>query len=551
MSYRDVREQDVLAAIARFDELGGEAFLERYGYDKARRFVLVHNGKQYDSKAIVGVAHEFLDGRALTPDEFSGGRATVGRRLGALGFVVQERGALPQLLLQPRGGARDGGPQNFKRTVEEGIRLDDHAEALGADLAELRALYRDGTARLWGNTPPAKSNNPKAKAIRGRRVGDRVLFYAERTFIAEAVILKLFHNPAAARSIWGVDQTGATFEHMMALGDVTLIRRDATDLVLRTTGQETLRSVTLVPADVEPPAGPVAPPPPPDDGPVSAEEFLTRLLTLHGREQAAKRDSVALLWTIGQVHRKPRLHPWSTFRQEVAKVLTTCGLEGADELERPFYDLRRTGFWRVVPESAAPGAADAEEPSAGFTDESHRLLVDVAFRTKAINVLRSRHLDGEDHEVLLASVGLEDYATASGEPRSGGRSRERRLRPNTGSSVARDREVVRRVKALHDHTCQFCHTRLNTGFGYYSEAAHIRGLTVHKGPDELENLLCLCANCHVQFDGFGLYVDEGDVVRRVRDRGEVGKLRRVSGHAIEDAHIAYHRDLCVIAPSND
>lgn len=548
MSYRDVREQDVLAAIALFEELGGDAFLDRYGYDKARRFVLVHNGKQYDSKAITGVAHQFVDGRALRPDEFSGGRATVGRHLGALGFVVQERSDQPQILLQPRGGRRDGGLENFARTVEKGIRLADHAEAFGADLAELEALYRDGTARLWGNTTPASDNNTKAKAIRGRRVGDRVLFYAERRFIAEAVILKLFHNPAAARSVWGGNETGAPFEHMMALGDVRLIDEDATDLVLRSTGQETLRSVTLVAAaepglPFEQPTPPVTPP---GAAPFSAEEFLAQLLTLHNQKQAAKRDSVALLWAIGQVTRERRLHLWSTFRQEVSGVLTTCGLEGADELERPFYDLRRTGFWRVVPEGAAAGA----EPSAGFTEDSYRLLVDVSFRTKAINALRSRHLDDvEDHEMLLASVGLEDFATVDGGRRRDGRtSGERRLRPNRGSSVVRDQDPVKKVKALYDHYCQFCRTRLKTGFGYYSEAAHIRGLTVHNGPDELENLLCLCANCHVEFDGFGLYVDEDYVVRRVRDRSELGKLHRAPGHDIDVAHLSYHRDLCVIAP---
>ncbi|MBB5804953.1 putative restriction endonuclease [Saccharothrix ecbatanensis] len=553
MSYRDVRGQDVLAAIARFDEVGRDAFLERYGYDKARRFVVVHNGKQYDSKAIVGVAHEFLDGRALTPGEFSGGHATVGLHLRGLGFVVQERRDPQQLLLQPRGGARDGGPGNFKRTIEKGVRLADHADAFGEDLAELQALYRDGTAKLWGNTPPApaKQNSLKAKAIRGRRVGDRVLFYAKRTFIAEAVILKLFHNPAAARSIWGADKTGETFEHMMALGDVRLIREDATDLVLRATRQETLRSVTLVPAGkfVTPTEQP-KPTKPSPDGPFSVEQHMTELLTLHSPERSAKSESVALLWTIGQVGDKPRLHPLSTFRQGVSMVLTACGVEGADEVERPFYDLRRTSFWRIDPEETPSSAANAPEPRAGFTDEFHRLLMDVSFRTKAINALRSRHLDDiEDHESLLASVGLGDYLTVSGGPqRDADTPGERRRRPNQGSSVVRDPKVVKKVKALYDHTCQFCGTRLSTGFGYYSEAAHIRGLTVHTGPDDLENLLCLCANCHVQFDGYGLYVDEDYVVRRVRDRVEVGKLRVVPDHPIDAAHITYHRELCVIAP---
>lgn len=86
----------VLAAIAEYDQLGQEEFLRRYGFDQARQYVLVHDGKRYDSKAIVGVAHGFLPGKAaLAADEFSGGRATVGQLLARLGFHVEERGEQP------------------------------------------------------------------------------------------------------------------------------------------------------------------------------------------------------------------------------------------------------------------------------------------------------------------------------------------------------------------------------------------------------------------------------------------------------------------------
>lgn len=85
----DITQDAVLAAIAEYDRLGQEEFLQRYGFDRARQYVLVYDGKRYDSKAIVGVAHGFLPGRAsLAADEFSGGRATVGRLLGRLGFNV-------------------------------------------------------------------------------------------------------------------------------------------------------------------------------------------------------------------------------------------------------------------------------------------------------------------------------------------------------------------------------------------------------------------------------------------------------------------------------
>jgi 5-methylcytosine-specific restriction protein A len=90
MAFQDITREAVLAAIAEYDELGQDEFLARYGFDRARAYLLFHDGKEYDSKAIVGVAHRFLPGeRALSAREFSGGEATVGHLLRRLGFTVQ------------------------------------------------------------------------------------------------------------------------------------------------------------------------------------------------------------------------------------------------------------------------------------------------------------------------------------------------------------------------------------------------------------------------------------------------------------------------------
>jgi 5-methylcytosine-specific restriction protein A len=88
---REIEREQVLGAIAVCDGLGRDEFLRRYGYERARAYVLVHDGKAYDSKAIVGVAHGFLSGdeRPLTSREFSGGEMTVGRLLRRLGFTVR------------------------------------------------------------------------------------------------------------------------------------------------------------------------------------------------------------------------------------------------------------------------------------------------------------------------------------------------------------------------------------------------------------------------------------------------------------------------------
>jgi 5-methylcytosine-specific restriction enzyme A len=90
MGWRDITREAVLAAIAEYDRLGQDEFLSKYGFDRARSYLLIHDGKPYDSKAIVGVAHGFLPGeRALSARDFSGGEATVGRLLRGLGFTVR------------------------------------------------------------------------------------------------------------------------------------------------------------------------------------------------------------------------------------------------------------------------------------------------------------------------------------------------------------------------------------------------------------------------------------------------------------------------------
>ena len=78
MSYRDVTREAVLSALAEFDKLGRAEFLSRYGYGEAVGYYVVHEGRRFDSKAIVGAAHGFLTGRKpLPPSAFSGGAATV------------------------------------------------------------------------------------------------------------------------------------------------------------------------------------------------------------------------------------------------------------------------------------------------------------------------------------------------------------------------------------------------------------------------------------------------------------------------------------------
>jgi len=79
----------VLEAIAEYDELGRDAFLQKYGFDRSRYFVVAYEGKEYDSKPLLGAgyAHQFPDAEPPRAGEFSGGNETR-RILERLGFAL-------------------------------------------------------------------------------------------------------------------------------------------------------------------------------------------------------------------------------------------------------------------------------------------------------------------------------------------------------------------------------------------------------------------------------------------------------------------------------
>lgn len=88
MTLSDVTHAGVLAAVDEFDHRGREGFLRLTGFGAARAYFLRHDGKLYDSKAIVGFAHGVSTGAPLGPGDFSGGDKTVAQRLEMLGFEV-------------------------------------------------------------------------------------------------------------------------------------------------------------------------------------------------------------------------------------------------------------------------------------------------------------------------------------------------------------------------------------------------------------------------------------------------------------------------------
>lgn len=90
MALKDLTRDAVLQAVAEYDRLGRDEFLDLYGFGSAKSYFVVIDGNKYDSKAIAGVAHGFArpDLGPLAFSDFSGGRNEVQQKLERLGFEV-------------------------------------------------------------------------------------------------------------------------------------------------------------------------------------------------------------------------------------------------------------------------------------------------------------------------------------------------------------------------------------------------------------------------------------------------------------------------------
>jgi putative restriction endonuclease len=108
----------------------------------------------------------------------------------------------------------------------------------------------------------------------------------------------------------------------------------------------------------------------------------------------------------------------------------------------------------------------------------------------------------------------------------------------TTQRVVRSTRIGKAIKELYDYTCQVCGTRLEIHSGAYAECCHIKPLgKPHNGPDVMENVLCLCPNCHVLFDHHVITVEDD---LSIPQRGT--KLNVAATHKLDLDHIRYHRD---------
>jgi putative restriction endonuclease len=106
--------------------------------------------------------------------------------------------------------------------------------------------------------------------------------------------------------------------------------------------------------------------------------------------------------------------------------------------------------------------------------------------------------------------------------------------------IVRDTLAAEAVKEAHHHVCQACSILIERPGGAYAQSAHIRPLgRPHNGPDSPDNILCLCPNCHVLFDGWAFAIEDDGTLTGALD----GSLHEVEGHELNREYLAYHRQL--------
>jgi len=127
-TFSAVTREHILRAIAECDSRGHDDFVGVYGFGAAQGYPLVHEGRSYDSTAILGVAHRYATGRLATSDEVGGDPAGAAQLLRKRGFVVTgpavvERAARPSTprARTTRAPARAAGPARRPAAAPERV----------------------------------------------------------------------------------------------------------------------------------------------------------------------------------------------------------------------------------------------------------------------------------------------------------------------------------------------------------------------------------------------------------------------------------------------
>ena len=137
-----------MSAINKYDKLGKEEFLKKYRYKESRKYYLSYDGKEYDSKAITGVAfqYEYPSEPFLTYSEFSGGKNTVVKLLTSLGFTIVEKSIADAIIEAFKILKKESSIEEIKQTI-----IDNNFYNFGAQEKNINDVVRNQMARHCEN----------------------------------------------------------------------------------------------------------------------------------------------------------------------------------------------------------------------------------------------------------------------------------------------------------------------------------------------------------------------------------------------------------------
>ncbi|KTG30651.1 HNH endonuclease [Haloferax profundi] len=190
------------------------------------------------------------------------------------------------------------------------------------------------------------------------------------------------------------------------------------------------------------------------------------------------------------------------------------------------------------------GYVERSDGANRLTADGHQLAESLDGDTPLSEIIESDvsvpRTDSED------TVGLDDIELPDG-------SETTERRPTTRDDVVRNEELVRKLKALYDDTCQICGDRRRKGpDNGFSHVHHLMPLgEPHNGPDVPENVLVVCPNHHEDFENGMLSIDPQtlEVDHFYEDSVTGRKVDTKNSHEIGPQYVAYHNQ--VIALNED
>ena len=124
---------------------------------------------------------------------------------------------MTNLVLQPTANA--DGRAHYQQTIENLVPRSAWSLHTNKDVTRsLDLQFPDGNIPFWGVTPGTKLANSKKWSRMG--AGDIVLFAKSGSYFSRAVVAYTFQSAELARSLWGVDAKGKTWEYMYAVDEV-------------------------------------------------------------------------------------------------------------------------------------------------------------------------------------------------------------------------------------------------------------------------------------------------------------------------------------------